>query len=75
MIEYILQNFNATTFFLALGLAFFLFSLVNFIIAYARMKNTRKEADRAEEELLKLKQKLKGTDKLFDDIISKKDKP
>ena len=73
MIDYILKNFNASTFFLALGVFVIFSSLVNFIVSYVRMKNTRREADRAEEELLKLKQKLKGTDKLFNDIISKKE--
>lgn len=74
MIDYIIQNFNLVTFFLALVFFILVSYLYNLIISYIRMKRSKQRVKEAEAELSKLQKQMKQKDKELEKLLSKKER-
>ena len=70
MIDYILQNFNWVTFFLALALFVLVSNIYNLIVSYIRAKRAKQKVKEAEAKLSTLQKQLKDKDKELGDLLS-----
>ncbi|MBN2057732.1 MAG: hypothetical protein JW782_02935 [Candidatus Saganbacteria bacterium] len=73
MWEFIVQNFNWFTFFLALGVFALLQSIVNFLIARSARKRARQRTAVAEQKYQELKGKFETKKQEYDQILGTKE--
>ncbi|MBI5400417.1 hypothetical protein HZB07_07450 [Candidatus Saganbacteria bacterium] len=73
MIDYLIQNFNWPTFFIALGVFALISNIVNLINAIVREKKAKGQLQTVEKKYQELQDQLKNNQKEYDRVLGKKE--